>query len=97
MSLIALLILATAGCAAPIARQYYTACIEAGHNAGECKMRAIEVNQRAWAGFSNSMGQASASFQQAGQMAEPTIHTHTRCTEVGSAGFGAVNCQSVSH
>lgn len=80
-----------AGCATPIAQRYYASCIEAGHAAAECEMRAIEVNQRALAGFSESMRQASDSFRAAGEQFQggPSIDcvtvnhggpvTHTTC------------------
>ncbi len=56
-SVVATIALAAAftGCAAPVAKQYYNACLEAGYNEGECKMRAIEVNQRAWQNAGDAM------------------------------------------
>ena len=43
-----LLILLLAGCISPRAQSYLDACLESGRNAGDCKMRAHEIDMRVW-------------------------------------------------
>lgn len=48
-------------CTAPVAKQYYADCVAAGYSEPECRMKATEIDQAAWANFSRAGQQLSES------------------------------------
>ncbi|MGE0289557.1 MAG: hypothetical protein AB7P16_24985 [Bradyrhizobium sp.] len=87
-----LLVLASAsGCATPVARQYFAACLEAGYPEAECKMRAIDVNRQAWGQFGNAMQGAGQSFRQAVPAAAPALPIQCRTIDLGFSS--STTCQ----
>lgn len=88
------LVTALSGCAAPVAKQYYAACVEAGHSEPECRMRAIDVNQRAWASAGASLQQAGQSMRQATPSAwQPRPDTPITCRSVSAGVTTTTTCQ----
>lgn len=81
------------GCAAPVAKQYYAACVDAGHAEAECRMRAIDINQRAWAGAGASLHQAGQSMQQAKPSAwVPGPDTSITCRSIHAGVSTTTTC-----
>lgn len=88
------LVTALSGCAAPVAKQYYAACLDAGHSEPECRMRALDVNQRAWASAGASLQQAGQSMQQARPSGwVPGPDTSITCRSVSAGVTTSTNCQ----
>lgn len=82
------------GCAAPVAKQYYAACVDAGHAEAECRMRAIDINQRAWAGAGASLHQAGQSMQQVRPSAwQPSPADSISCRSVTAGVATTTTCQ----
>jgi Ni/Co efflux regulator RcnB len=87
------LAIALSGCAAPVAKQYYAACMDAGHSESECRMRALEVNQRAWATAGASLQQAGHSMQQAKPSAwVPGPDTSITCRSIHAGVSTTTTC-----
>lgn len=93
-AMVTVLGIALSGCAAPAAKQYYAACVEAGHSEPECRMRALDVNQRAWTAAGTSLQQAGHSMQQARPSAwVPGPDTSITCRSVDAGVSTTTTCQ----
>ena len=78
----------TAGCMTLGARRYMEACLKAGYNEGECEMRALEINRRAWQDVGQSFQEMSRP-PQAPRMEQPASRP-TTCIHLGG---GLLSCQ----
>jgi len=81
--------LLVSGCAAPAAKQWYQACLDAGQPEPQCRMGAIEVNQRAWAGFQAGMQSAAPARER-----RPIIPDQVLCTSTTADVLTTTHCQS---
>lgn len=71
----------SSACTLPVAKQFYAACIEAGHGEAECRMRATEVNQRGWAQVGQGLSAMGNSMPRSSVEIAPIT-----CTTINTGG-----------